>query len=67
MRKRRKATVKLSRVDKELIELKEKVKTLIIKDSQERLKVLLKDLKSTNLGAKLGSPSKTYHSSSVQS
>ena len=58
--------MKLSRVDKELIELKRKVETLIIKDSQGRLKGLLKDLKSTNLGAKRGSSSKIYHSSSAQ-
>ena len=58
--------MKLSRIDKELIRLKEKVEMKATKNSNERLKKLLDNIKSTNLCAKLRSPSKTCHNSSVQ-
>ena len=56
----------LSKIDIELIKLKEKVEVSMVKDSKKRLEQLLNKVKSTNLYAKLESPSRTYHSSSAQ-
>ena len=66
MKEIRRLQMKLSNADRELIKLKEKVESAMVKNSKKRLKELLSKSKSTNLYAKLGSLSKTCHSSSVQ-